>query len=190
MTKEIIKVENVSKAFDGIKILDNVSFCINSGECVALCGKSGTGKTTLMRIVAGLETADSGTVKIADGARMTYVFQENRLFENLTALENILCVAPDKKRAEYFLKRCHLQNDMHKKAGLFSGGMKRRLAVARALSFGGDIYFFDEPLRELDTENLDDITQLIKEEIGEKTALLITHDEKYLEFLADRCITV
>lgn len=186
----MIEVKNVSKSFNGQKIFENISFDVQKGECVALCGASGKGKTTLMRIIAGLESADTGTVFIPENTRKTYVFQENRLFENRNAIDNILCIAPDKERAVYFLERCNLSSDMHKKVAQFSGGMKRRLAIARALSFGGDIYFFDEPLRELDKDNLSDITQLIKEEINGKTALLITHDNSSLNSLSNRCITI
>ena len=103
-------------------------------------------------------------------------------------LENILAVADDKKRALYFLEKSGLLNDRDKKASALSGGMKRRLAIARALTFGGDIYYFDEPLRELDEGTLNEITALIKEELRNKTAIIITHDESTADILATRII--
>ncbi|MBR3767012.1 MAG: ATP-binding cassette domain-containing protein [Clostridia bacterium] len=186
----MIEVKNISKAYDGKTILEDISFSVNKGECVALTGASGAGKTTLMRIIAGLEKPDSGEVKINESIRKTYVFQENRLLENKTVLENILAVAPDKNKALYFLERCFLLDDKDKKAGHLSGGMKRRLAIARALSYGGELYFFDEPLRELDGDTLKAVAALIKEEIHGKTALFITHDEFSLDFICDRKIEI
>lgn len=186
----MIRVNNVSKAFDGKSILRDISFCVKAGECVALTGASGAGKTTLLRIIAGLEAPDSGSVEISENKRKTYVFQENRLLENKSVLENILSVAPDKERALYFLERCGLYEDKDKKAAALSGGMKRRLAVARALSFGGDIYYLDEPLRELDGETLKKTAEVIKEEIKGKTAILITHDEYSLDYLSDRAFNI
>lgn len=186
----MIEVKNISKAFDGKTVLDNISFDVKKGECVALMGESGIGKTTLLRILAGLEKPDSGEIIFRENAKKTFVFQENRLLENKSVLENILSVAPDKERALYFLQRCKLKDDARKKAALLSGGMKRRLAIARALSFGGDIYFLDEPLRELDENTLAEISALIKEEIKGKTAVLITHDEDSAKALADRIIYI
>lgn len=181
----MIEVKNVSKSFDGKGVLENVSLVIEKGRCTALTGASGRGKTTLMRIIAGLEEADSGEVIYRERPVCTFVFQENRLLEHKSVLDNILTVAPDRKRAEYFLERTGLLADRDKKAGTLSGGMKRRLAIARALSFGGDLYFLDEPLRELDGDTLRAVAQVIKEEITGKTAVLITHDEFSSSFLSD-----
>lgn len=186
----MIEIKNISKSFDGKSVLTDASFKVSEGECVALCGASGAGKTTLLRIIAGLEKADSGEVIYPKNKRRTFVFQENRLLENRSVLENILAVADDRERAMYFLERCSLAEHKDKKASQLSGGMKRRLAIARALTFGGDIYFLDEPLRELDEESHKKIAQLIKEEIAGKTAILITHDKFSTEFLSDRQITI
>ena len=186
----MIEVKNISKAFDGREVLRDVSFTVNQGECVALTGASGSGKTTLLRIIAGLERPDSGSVYVPQGLRKTFVFQENRLFENKTVLQNVLNVAPDRERALYFLERCALIDDVNKKAGELSGGMKRRLAIVRALSFGGDIYYLDEPLRELDGDTLRRTLQVINEEITGKTAILITQDEYSLKFLSDSSVNI
>ncbi len=182
----MIEVRNISKSFDGRTVLKDVSFRVNKGECTALTGASGSGKTTMLRIIAGLEDADSGEVIYSEKPRMTFVFQENRLLSHKSVLDNILTVAPDRERALYFLGRCGLGDDTDKKASELSGGMKRRLAIARALAYGGDLYFLDEPLRELDGETLKSVASLIKEEISGKTAVLITHDSYSLELLCDR----
>ena len=186
----MIQINSISKSFDGKKVLENISFTVNEGECVALTGESGAGKTTLMRIIAGLEAADSGEVVFSKKVKSTFIFQENRLIEGKSVLENILCVAPDRKRAEYFLERCGLSDHKDKKAKNLSGGMKRRLAIARALAYGGDLYFLDEPLRELDEETLKSVAELIKEEITGKTAILITHENTALTLLADSTVKI
>ncbi len=186
----MIEVKGISKAFGGKTVLKDVSFTVKKGECVALTGESGAGKTTLMRILAGLEAADSGEVVFTENAKKTFVFQENRLLEGKSVLDNILTVAPDRERALYFLKRVRLDGEITKKVSALSGGMKRRLAIARALAYGGDVYFLDEPLRELDGETLRAVAELIKEEIEGKTAVLITHDEFSLNFLSSRRVSI
>lgn len=186
----MIEVKGISKAFGGKTVLKDVSFTVKKGECVALTGESGAGKTTIMRILAGLEAADSGEVVFTENAKKTFVFQENRLLEGKSVLDNILTVAPDRERALYFLKRVRLDGEITKKASALSGGMKRRLAIARALAYGGDVYLLDEPLRELDGETLRAVAELIKEEIEGKTAVLITHDEFSLNFLSSRRVSI
>lgn len=186
----MIEIKGISKSYEGKSVLKNISFSVKKGSCTAITGASGSGKTTLMRIIAGLEKPDEGQIVFSSDVKCTYVFQENRLLENKSVLENILAVAPDRERAMYFLERCRLSEDADKKAGKLSGGMKRRLAIARALSYGGDIYFLDEPLRELDEDTLREIAQLIKEEIEGKTALLITHDDFSLGYLSTCKISI
>lgn len=184
----MIEIKNLSKSFGEKKIFENLSLTINTGECTAFLGQSGLGKTTLLRCISLLAKADSGVITGMENLRKTYVFQENRLLDELSVLQNILCVSPDKERALYFLDKTFLLEDRNKKCYQLSGGMKRRLAVAKALAYGGDFFFLDEPLRELDEDTNDKIMQLIKEEIRNKTAILITHDLSQAEFLADRCI--
>ena len=186
----MIEARNISKSFDGKSVLEGVSLVIEKGKCTALTGASGRGKTTLMRILAGLLEPDSGEVIYRERPRFSFVFQENRLLEHRTVIDNILTVQSDRERAEYFLVRTGLYEDRNKKASDLSGGMKRRLAVARALAYGGELYFLDEPLRELDGETLRAVAEVIKEEIAGKTAVLITHDEFSSDFLSDIKIEV
>lgn len=186
----MIEVKNITKSFDGKTVLSDVSFTVKKGKCTALTGASGAGKTTLLRIIAGLQKADSGEVSYREKPKCTFVFQENRLLEHKSVIDNILTVAPDREKAEYFLGKVGLLGDKDKKASQLSGGMKRRLAIARALAYGGDLYFLDEPLRELDGETLKAVASVIKEEISGKTAILITHDSFSLEYLSDRKVDV
>ena len=95
---------------------------------------------------------------------------------------NLLCFYNDKTRAEYLIERAGLTGDADKKAALLSGGMKRRLSLIRALLYGGEIYFLDEPFKELDSETADKMRRLVKEETAGKTLLLITHDNSDASF--------
>lgn len=172
----MIKIEGLSKHYGEKTVFENVSFSVRDGTAAAFTGASGIGKTTLLRCIAGLERPDSGAITGLEGKRLTYAFQENRLIPQISVTENLLCFYNDRKRAEYLLTRAGLINDSDTKAGTLSGGMKRRLSVIRALLYGGDVYFMDEPFKELDDKTADGIRQLIKEETKGKTLFLVTHD--------------
>lgn len=184
----MIEIKGLTKRYGEKTVFNDLSFGIEENKCTAFSGESGIGKTTLLRCIAGLEKPDAGTVSGIFGKKASFVFQENRLIGHLSALDNILCVVPDKQRAEYFLGRVGLADESGKKADELSGGMKRRLAIARALSAGGELYFLDEPLRELDEETEEKILTLLKEELAGKTTLLITHDSAHTAALADNVL--
>ena len=184
----MIEIKNLSKSYNGKIIFNDLSLDIKKGQCTAFLGQSGLGKTTLLRCISGLETADSGSIYGMENMKKSFVFQENRLLPHLTVLQNILCVTDDKDKALHYLEKTLLINDKAKKCSQLSGGMKRRLAIAKALSFGGDFYYLDEPLRELDEETNEKIMLLLKDETKGKTSVLITHDINHAQFLADRHI--
>ena len=99
MEQAILNLQHLTKSFDGKKILDDLSIDIGSNECVTLLGPSGCGKTTLLRLLAGLERPDSGRMIGLEQKRISYVFQEHRLFPWMTVEENIACVLPRNKKA-------------------------------------------------------------------------------------------
>ena len=183
----MIKLENICKVFGNNTVLSDVSLTVSDGEFVCLTGKSGCGKTTLLRIAAGLDAPDSGTV-YTDGGKYSFCFQENRLLPNVSALDNITAVCPDKKRALEYLHKVGLSEHIKKYPDELSGGMKRRLALCRCLCYGGDVFFLDEPLRELDAETYSKMKELIKEELRGKTVLMITHSEEEAKELSDRVV--
>ncbi len=186
----VIEFDRVSKSFDGKQVLKNFSVTFSKGEFVCLLGASGCGKTTVLRIASGLTLPDSGEVKRDDTLRQSFIFQENRLLPWYDALGNILAVTDDKERAEYFLRQTGLYEDKHKFPNELSGGMKRRLSIARALTFGGDVFFLDEPLRELDKKTATLINALLKKELKGKTVIMVTHIQEHANLLADRILTI
>ena len=183
----MIKLENVCKSYGENEVLKDVSLTFDTGEFVCITGKSGCGKTTLLRIASGLEKPDSGSV-CTDGGKYSFCFQENRLLPHVTALDNITAVCPDKKRALEYLEKVGLSEHLKKYPDELSGGMKRRLALCRCLCYGGDVFFLDEPLRELDAETYSKMKELIKSELKGKTVLMITHSEEEAKELSDRVI--
>jgi NitT/TauT family transport system ATP-binding protein len=170
-----VRVENLWKAYSGETVLREVSFVLRPGV-TCIMAPSGTGKTTLLRILLGLEQADQGSVS---RCRWSAVFQEDRLLEHLDAMENLRFVlgsALDETAAGALLERLNLADVGEKRVRDFSGGMKRRLALARALLAQSDALALDEPFTGLDEENRTVCLACIRETAAHKPVLLVTHD--------------
>ena len=173
-----LHIENLCKAYDGKPVLKNVTFTAKPGVTCVMA-PSGAGKTTLLRILLGLETADSGTVQVPAGCRWAAVFQEDRLLEHLDAMDNlrfVLGAALDESAANALLTELGLGDTAGKPVREFSGGMKRRLALARALLVPSDALALDEPFTGLDEENRARCLTLVRRAGTEKPVLLVTHD--------------
>ena len=179
-----VKLDRVSVSFGENRILDSVSLTLPERGILRIAGASGTGKTTLLRVIAGLQKPDSGTVDTC-GARISYVFQEDRLLEWMTARKNVaLCC--DNDAAELWLRRVGLADHKDKLPGELSGGMRRRVAIARALAFGGDVLLLDEPFTGLDvTLRRDVILPLVTEYALSRPVVLVTHEQVDVELLGD-----
>ena len=174
-----IHIENLCKSYGGSPVLKNVSFTAGPGV-TCIMAPSGSGKTTLLRILLGLERPDSGTVGLPEKCRWSAVFQEDRLLEGLDAMGNLRFVlgsALDEAAALALLAELGLENAVGKPAREFSGGMKRRLALARALLAPSDILVLDEPFTGLDGENRARALACVRRAAAEKPVLLVTHDE-------------
>ena len=172
-----MRVEALCKSYGGRGVLENVSFEAGVGV-TCLMAPSGSGKTTLLRILLGLETADSGAV-YDPPARWSAVFQEDRLLEHLDAMGNlrfVLGAALDETAAGALLTELGLGDTAGKPVREFSGGMKRRLALARALLAPSDALALDEPFTGLDEENRARCQALLRRAGEEKPVLLVTHD--------------
>ncbi len=174
----MIEVKNIQKSFDGKTVLENLSFSVPKNGVLAIVGESGIGKTTLLRIIAGLEDADSGTIEIKE-TKTAYKFQEPRLFPWLTALENISEVIEEANRAEIaasYLEAVGLSHAAALYPDQLSGGMAQRVALARALAYNADLLLLDEPFSAVDETTKTALLSLVKQYGKEHAVILVTHD--------------
>ena len=190
-----IRAEHLCKSFGEKLVINDLSFFIESGSTVLIKGASGSGKTTLLRILAGLTKADSGTVSGIDTRRTSFLFQEDRLFPWMTALQNVETVIKDKEKkplAKELLSALGLgdQKDMSSYPSELSGGMQRRVAIARALAYDFDVLILDEALRGLDEANIENTVSVIKHYTKGKTVISVTHLPSSLEADCDQTITL
>lgn len=185
-----IILTNISKAYDGKQVLNHFSLTLPEGKRTCIMGPSGCGKTTLLNILCGLQKADEGEIRNLPG-KISVVFQENRLCEQFTALENVRMVAPEKtETAKDILARLGLVNDLYQKAASLSGGMKRRVAIARALCYDAPLVVMDEPFKGLDEETKEAVMETVMQMTEGKTVLIITHDEQEARRFADHIVVM
>jgi len=179
-----LRVEHLCKRYGENAVLDDISFTAHVGV-TRLLGPSGIGKTTLLRVLLGLEAPDSGTVN-SGKFRWAAVFQENRLLEGLNAEGNlrfILGANYDATAAQTLLEELGLDDVGKKKVRDYSGGMRRRLALARALLAPSDAIALDEPFTGLDAENRETAMCAILRAAETKIVLLSTHEELPISIL-------
>lgn len=186
-----IEIKNISKSFNDKEVFKNLSLSINSGERIALVGKSGIGKTTLLRLLMKELVPDSGEIIFSEDVRYSVVFQDNLLFENKTVYENIIFVKDiSKEDVKKYLKTLYLEDVIDKKVCELSGGMKRRVAILRAIIYSGNLFIFDEALREVDLKTRDEIVNIINTMVKE-TLIITTHNLNDIEDLkVDRVIDI
>lgn len=202
-----IAFENVSRQFETISALNDITLTVNPGETMCLLGESGCGKTTLLRIAAGIETLSSGCVKINDQEvcgnkrfvppekrRVGLVFQDYALFPHLTILQNIMFGLKrlgERERdaeARRALHRVQLSDYADAYPHTLSGGQQQRVALARAVAPRPQILLFDEPFSGLDTvlrEEVRDETLTVLRE-SSATSIIVTHDPEEALYLGDR----
>lgn len=173
-----IHLINVCKSYGKCCVLDHFSAVFPQGEISCIMAPSGAGKTTLLRILMGLERADAGRVTGLEGRKMGAVFQEDRLVEGLSGAGNILLVRPDLNREKIVpeLRKLGLDKMADRPCAEYSGGMKRRTAILRALLFDADTLFLDEPFQGLDRETKLLVMAYTKEKCRGRTVLFVTHD--------------
>ena len=172
-------LRNVCKSFGARRVLDRLSWTFPGGRISCVQGPSGCGKTTLLRLIAGLESLDGGEILGSRAKKISAVFQENRLLENLTAEKNILLTArPGFTRtdARALLDDLGLTDAAQRRVRELSGGMQRRVAVARSLAADYELLLLDEPLTGLDGELRLRVLMRIQADLKGRTAIWITHD--------------
>ena len=208
----MIRAENIFKSYDDLRVLNDVSLHVKTGEVVGIVGASGAGKTTLLQILGTLDKPDSGSVYINDqridqlGSRklsdfrnrhVGFIFQFHHLLPEFTAIENI-CMpafirevprAAATERAKELLGFLGLTSRAEHKPGELSGGEQQRVAVARALVNHPDVVFADEPSGNLDSQNATELHELffrLRAEFGQ-TFVIVTHNKELAE-MADRTL--
>ena len=198
-------ISDLIRTFGSLRALDGLSLEIAPGEFVALLGPSGCGKTTALRILAGFETADSGSVTVngkdishvpAAKRDMGMVFQSYSLFPNMSALENVgfglrmrrLATADRRQRAAELLDIVGLTEHVRRYPHQLSGGQQQRVALARALAIEPQVLLLDEPLSALDAKvrlQLREQIKSVQQRLG-TTTLFVTHDQEEALSMADR----
>ncbi len=168
-----IVFENVTKIYD-VPVLEDVTLHIAKGKITTLLGASGRGKTTVLRLLAGLEKASSGRVQLH--GKIGYLFQEPRLLPALCAFANVRLVCDSDAEARRALALCRADALAEKMPNEMSGGERQRVALARLVAFGGDVWLLDEPFSALDAETKAQILQGLLPLLRARTVLLVTHD--------------
>ena len=205
----MIKIQNLKKVYKDCVALDTVSMHIRKGEFVAIIGASGSGKTTMLNIIGGLDTDYMGSCVVRNkeisslsdvecctlrSRYISYVYQFFNLISFLTVKENV-CLASqikgkkvDEKELNQVLKLLGLEQKKDSFANELSGGQQQRVAIARAILAHTDIILADEPTGNLDGENAENVMDILKAlNIEGKTIVLVTHDLKIANY-ADRII--
>ncbi len=211
MTDTVLKFDHVVKRFGDRTILDGVSTTVQAGEIVCFIGPSGTGKSTLLRCVNGLETIEGGNILFEGKAvqakqrsiidvrrRIGMIFQHFNLYPHLTALENVM-LAPvvvhgeDRKiveeRARGLFEKVRLSHRINAYPAQMSGGEQQRVAIARALATNPHILLFDEPTSALDPETVGEVLAVMRDLAVEgRTMLVVTHEIRFAADVGTRMV--
>lgn len=214
--ERIIQIDDLVKSFEGVTVVNGISFSLYAGEHLVVLGKSGSGKSVIMKCVVRLMEADSGTINVfgtdigtcSDDElmhvrhRIGYLFQEGALYDSMSIKENLLFPArrnprlrklPEKElveMAEQNLENVGLKEAIEKMPAELSGGMKKRAGLARTLMLSPEMIIYDEPTTGLDPFTSEAINDLILKvrDTYKTTAIIITHDIKCAEITGDRLL--
>lgn len=209
----MIQLRNINKSFSDTNVLENINITINRGECVAVIGKSGIGKSVLLKHIIGLIKPDSGSVFIDNQdingisfkelqkvrSSIGMVFQFGALFDSMTVKENIglalyklsnLSKQLIDERIRDVLESVHMSGTENLMPSELSGGMKKRIGIARAIALNPEYLLYDEPTTGLDPIITRNINVLIKEihDQGNMTSIIVTHELKTVYEVVDRVI--
>ena len=208
----VVAVEDLHKSFGSQKVLNGISLTVSRGETLAVLGRSGTGKSVLLRLIIGLEKPDSGSVRIhgQDIAglaldqigeirkKMGFLFQHAALYDSLTVEQNVafplqhhrkeMSKSEQGDRVRQLLAEVGMEGDLDKMPSDISGGMQKRVGLARALALEPDILLLDEPTAGLDpisSGEIDDLVLKLQEE-HHMASIVVTHDLHSAKTIADR----
>lgn len=183
----MIRLEHANLTLGQKVIMEDFDLQLPEQGITGLQGPSGCGKTTLLRVLAGLQTLDSGTVTVPDPKRCAILFQENRLLPWRTVQQHITDVLPRERRQEAarWLELVELTGEERQYPAALSGGMARRLALARCLALDSDLYLLDEPFAGLDPQLIQRI--LVRMKALGKPMVLVSHEPNAMPQV-DHCI--
>ncbi|MDI9508584.1 MAG: ABC transporter ATP-binding protein [Clostridiales bacterium] len=188
-----IQVKNLNKSFNKQQVLNDVDMTFPEGRITCIMGPSGIGKTTLVYILMGLLKADSGQVIGLEGKKFAAVFQEDRLIEHWDAIKNVQLVSGGEVTKD-LVKRSFIQIGLteyeKKPVRALSGGMRRRVAMVRALLSEYDLLIMDEPFKGLDEKLKNQVIDYVKENTKGKTVIIITHDKEEVDLLEAQLINM
>ena len=182
----VVNIKGIYKSFNGQSVLENVDFMLAADQVYCLMGPSGMGKTTLLRIILGLENKDSGTITGIKRGEIATMFQENRLCEELTPIDNVMLVMPNnvsRQTVRQNLEQILPPHCLHQPVSELSGGMKRRVALARTMNYPSKIIIMDEPFTGLDVKTKQTVIDYIHSMRNGRTALITTHSEEDVSLL-------
>lgn len=168
-----LTLKGVCKRFGGQQVLKDVNLVCGQGEITYLRAPSGSGKTTLLRIIAGLTPPDAGEIRVPPGVSM--IFQEDRLCMGFNAVKNVELVTGDEKTAREALRRLLDEEALGKPCEALSGGMKRRVALVRAMESDSSVVLLDEPFTGMDADTRARAEEYIRERQNGRTILIATH---------------
>ena len=189
----LLSAQNISKTYMERKVLNNVSFFLNEGDKVGIIGINGTGKSTLLRILAGAEEADSGNIIRTNGVRISYLPQITEFDSHGTILEQVMKHLPaDLKESKEFEAKSILGklgiDDYTHDISTLSGGEKRRAGIATALIQPSDVLLIDEPTNHIDNETVQILEQQLKKYRG--AIVMVTHDRYFLNSITQKIVEV
>ncbi len=214
ISTQVVAVDNVFKSFGDQRVLNGVSLTVNRGETLAVLGRSGSGKSVLLRLIIGLQSPDSGAVRInGDGIaglsldqlgvyrkKMGFLFQHSALYDSLTLEQNVafplthhnsgMPVAELSDRVRLLLSEVGMEGHLNKMPADISGGMQKRVGLARALALAPEILLLDEPTAGLDPISASEIDDLVLKLQAEHhmATIVVTHDLYSAKTIADRLI--
>jgi phospholipid/cholesterol/gamma-HCH transport system ATP-binding protein len=206
-----VRVTGLRKSFGAQTVLDGIDLEVGRGETLTVLGRSGTGKSVLLKLIMGLQTPDGGSIQIGGQEivklpldrlneirkKLGFLFQQAALYDSLTVEENVafplrrhtdLADAARTARVRELLTQVGLEADLDKMPSQISGGMKKRVGLARALALDPEIMLLDEPTAGLDPITTAEIIELVQklQQAREMSAVVVTHDLRSVEVLADR----